>query len=98
MLAAFHHPPEVEITSQHNTTMGHLQNFEAELRNHIASDDTDTLVSWVKEQVLQSYRNGLAAKGTKSPGTAAESGGWKPRPRPAAGEEPAPTWRNRHGN
>jgi len=42
--------------------MGHLKQLDVELRERIAEDDTETLVKWVKDQVLQSYKNGLAAR------------------------------------
>jgi hypothetical protein len=48
--------------------MGHLQNFETELRAFAKrlkfgdEEAFETLVQWVKGQVLQSYRNGLKAK------------------------------------
>jgi hypothetical protein len=42
--------------------MGHLQTFEAELRGRLEQGDLEALVKWVKDQVLASYRNGLAAR------------------------------------
>lgn len=42
--------------------MGHLQTVEAQFRSLIADGDEEALVRFVKEQVLASYRNGLAAK------------------------------------
>jgi hypothetical protein len=41
--------------------MGHIQEFEAALRARLAEGDEEAIVKWAKEQVLQSYRNGLAA-------------------------------------
>jgi hypothetical protein len=42
--------------------MGHLQQFEAELRTRIEAiqpgGEPDELIHWLKEQVLASYRNG----------------------------------------
>jgi hypothetical protein len=46
--------------------MGHLQTFEAELRGRLEEGDVEALVKWVKEQVLASYRNGLATRETAS--------------------------------
>jgi len=55
--------------------MGHLQTIESELRRVIAEGDTEALVTWVKERILESYRNGQAVRrsseGTRS-GTAAK--------------------------
>ena len=42
--------------------MGHLQTIESELRSVIAEGDTEALVSWVKERILDSYRNGQAVR------------------------------------
>ena len=39
--------------------MGHLQDTERTLRDLLDEGDTEKIVKWVKEQVLQSYRNGL---------------------------------------
>ena len=50
--------------------MGHLQQLEAELRERIAEGDVESLVKWIKDQVLQSYRNGLGAR--QVPGKGAE--------------------------
>lgn len=40
--------------------MGHLHDIETTLRKLIALKDVEKLVSWVKERVLESYKNGLA--------------------------------------
>jgi hypothetical protein len=48
--------------------MGHLQTFEVELRSRLEKGDVETLVKWVKDQVLTSYRNGLAAPATSKDG------------------------------
>lgn len=40
--------------------MGHLQEIETTLRDLIARNDVEALVAWVKERVLESYKNGLA--------------------------------------
>jgi hypothetical protein len=42
--------------------MGHLQTIESELRRVIAEGDTEALVTWVKERILESYRNGQAVR------------------------------------
>jgi hypothetical protein len=44
--------------------MGHLQQLDSELRDRLAEGDIEALVKWVKDQVLQSYRNGLATRKT----------------------------------
>jgi len=58
--------------------MGHLQQFEAELRTRIDAiepgAEPDDLIHWLKEQVLASYKNGLAS---------GQSEGKKRTPRPA---------------
>ncbi len=43
--------------------MGHLQDVEAELRERLAKDDSEAVVAWVKEKILESYRNGQKARG-----------------------------------
>ena len=48
--------------------MTYLEQFEAELAKRIESaTDTASIVRWVSEKVLESYRNGIAAgrKGTQ---------------------------------
>ena len=40
--------------------MGHLEEIETTLRELIARNDAEALVAWVKERVLESYKNGLA--------------------------------------
>lgn len=42
--------------------MGHLQTIESELRRIMAEGDTEALVTWVKERILESYRNGQAVR------------------------------------
>lgn len=43
--------------------MTYIEQFEAELAKKLesAEDDTATLVKWVTEKVLESYRNGITA-------------------------------------
>lgn len=43
--------------------MGHIQQFETDFRARHQAGDVEELVAWVKAQILQSYRNGLAARG-----------------------------------
>ena len=48
--------------------MTYIQQFEAELVKKLnGKDDTATLVKWICEKVLESYRNGITAgeKGAK---------------------------------
>lgn len=48
----------------------HLQEIEQTLRELIAKNDAEAIVVWVKERVLESYRNGMAARrgaGARSP-------------------------------
>ena len=42
---------------------GHLQTIEQELRALLDEGDTEKIVKTVKTRVLESYRNGQAAKG-----------------------------------
>ena len=52
--------------------MGYMNDFERELRARIEAIEPgvepDALVQWLKEQMLKSYRNGLAAQKTAKPG------------------------------
>ena len=48
--------------------MTYIQQFEAELEKKLNSnEDTASIVRWVSEKVLESYRNGITAgqKGTQ---------------------------------
>ena len=48
--------------------MTYIQEFEAELQKKLeGSADTSSIVRWVSEKVLESYRNGITAgqKGAK---------------------------------
>lgn len=48
--------------------MTYIEQFEAELAKKLESaEDTATLIRWVSEKVLESYRNGITAgqKGTQ---------------------------------
>ena len=40
----------------------HLEQIEQDLRSLIARNDAEALIAWVKERVLESYKNGLAAR------------------------------------
>ncbi len=48
---------------------GHLQTIERELRALLAEGNTEKIVKWTKERVLESYRNGKAATATAEPET-----------------------------
>jgi hypothetical protein len=42
--------------------MSYIKQFETQLREKLESrTDTDSIVRWVSEKVLESYRNGLTA-------------------------------------
>ena len=41
--------------------MSFIDTFEAELVKRLQENDDATLVRWVSEQVLQSYKNGIEA-------------------------------------
>jgi hypothetical protein len=49
--------------------MGHLQIIESELRHLLAQGDAEAVIVWVKERVLESYRNGQAARQVKADGS-----------------------------
>jgi hypothetical protein len=52
----------VEIISQHNITMTYIEQFEAELLKKLnGTEDEASIVRWVSEKVLESYRNGITA-------------------------------------
>ncbi len=40
--------------------MGHIEEIEQTLREILAKGDSGAVVGWVKERVLESYKNGLA--------------------------------------
>ena len=51
--------------------MGYMNEFEEQLRAKLdgkMEEEPDDLVQWLKEQILQSYRNGLAAQKSAKPG------------------------------
>jgi hypothetical protein len=42
--------------------MTYIGQFEAELREKLnGAEDTDAIVHWISEKVLESYRNGITA-------------------------------------
>jgi uncharacterized membrane-anchored protein len=42
--------------------MSYIQEFEAELAKRLlSSEKTETIVRWISEKVLESYRNGITA-------------------------------------
>ena len=54
------------------THTGYLRLIEQELRARLAEGNTEEIVTWVKEHILESYRNGKGttgapAKDTKRP-------------------------------
>jgi hypothetical protein len=58
------HAQRSSIISQQQTSMSsYLQTFEAELAAKLDSgtEDTASIVHWVSEKVLESYRNGITA-------------------------------------
>jgi rubrerythrin len=44
--------------------MGHIQQFEEMLREKLAQGVTEEAIAWIKNEILTSYRNGLAMKRT----------------------------------
>ena len=47
---------------RHSINMSYIQNFEAELLAKLNSnEETATVVRWIAEKVLESYRNGITA-------------------------------------
>ena len=51
--------PSPGLSANTHDAMGHLQTVEAKLRELIAEGDEEALVRFVKDKVLESYRNGL---------------------------------------
>jgi hypothetical protein len=50
------------ITNQSNTSMSYITEFEVELEKKLnGSEDTATIIAWVAEKILESYRNGIKA-------------------------------------
>ncbi len=47
------------------TIMGHIQEIEQTLREMLTHNDPEDVVRWVKERVLESYKNGLAQAGKR---------------------------------
>lgn len=61
--------------------MGHLQTMEQELRKVLETGDAETVVRFVKEAVLASYRNGVAARSEAAGASAPAPDAAQPRPR-----------------
>ena len=50
------------LTSQSQTTISYINEFEAELLKRLnGNEDEASIVRWVSEKVLESYRNGITA-------------------------------------
>jgi hypothetical protein len=45
-----------------NNMPNHLEQIEQELRDLLGKGDANAVVNWVKERVLESYRNGQASR------------------------------------
>ena len=41
--------------------MTYIQEFEAELQKKLEGNDDATIIRWVSEKVLESYKNGITA-------------------------------------
>lgn len=65
----------VQIISLIQIIMGHLESIEQELRELLTHAEPEAVVSWVKERVLQSYKNGLARGGRKGDGVSRKAAG-----------------------
>jgi hypothetical protein len=62
MQASYERRHKGRITSQFKTTMSFIQEFESELTKRLlSSETTETIVRWISEKVLESYRNGITA-------------------------------------
>jgi hypothetical protein len=60
--------------------MGHLQTVEQELRKVLQTGSAEEVVRFVKEAVLASYKNGLAARVQQAGAEEApKREGWRPR-------------------
>ena len=51
------------LRANKQTTMSYIESFETELADKLESgtEDTASIVRWVSEKVLESYRNGITA-------------------------------------
>jgi len=50
------------LSANIQTTMTYIEQFEAELVKKLnGTEDTATLVKWICERVLESYKNGISA-------------------------------------
>jgi len=63
--------------------MGHLQIIESELRRLLVDAEAEAVISWVKERVLESYRNGQAAGPAPRRGASSASASATRSPAPA---------------
>lgn len=63
-----HYQPLMHINTM---AQGHLQLIERELRALLAEGNTEEIVKWTKERILESYRNGIKA-GKVAPATDTE--------------------------
>jgi hypothetical protein len=53
---------KVELQTNLKTTMSYINEFEVELEKKLnGSEDTATIIGWVAEKILESYRNGIKA-------------------------------------
>jgi hypothetical protein len=56
------HAPKVERYQPTKTSMSYIEQFEQELLGKLnGAEDTASIVRWVSEKVLESYRNGITA-------------------------------------
>ena len=52
------------LSAQQQTSMSYIEQFESELAGKLnGNEDTASIVRWVSEKVLESYRNGITAGG-----------------------------------
>src|SRR5688500_1394166 len=59
-------PHKGRITNVNKNTMGHIKTFESELRARLSQERavlSEECITWLKNQVLESYRNGVARQG-----------------------------------
>lgn len=54
--------PKGRFTNQRIPSMTYIKEFEAELLKKLnEAESTESLVRWISERVLESYRNGITA-------------------------------------
>ena len=62
MQASYERRHKGRITNQLKTTMSYIKDFEIELTKKLESEEeTASIVRWISEKVLESYRNGITA-------------------------------------